>query len=172
MINITTKQERLGYRSLHYSRRHREYGNKIYNWDIDHMEFDNNLDPVLMIEEKFGCPNLISIDLNTAEFTAKCKVANKLGIPLILLIVFPFNKENGYLLDGKESYDDLDHIQFAVIGVNELGRMKFKNLTRLTEAEWVKFLYKIRGIERPVLEGLGQEWRERWVPLVDGRRLI
>lgn len=163
MIFNSTKKESLGYRNLHYSLRHRKYGEQLYNWDVDHMEFDKFMEPVLLIEEKLGL--IKEIDLNDNQFTAHCKVARKLNIPSLLLITFP-SKDNGDLLDGKENHEELFHMQFILAGINVKGR-KFvyeiaKELgprdcslygeVKLTEREWVRILHEVRGLAEPNLK--------------------
>lgn len=137
------KREISNKRNLHYSNRHRLYGGSLTMMDIDYVEYDAKTNqPLVLIETKFG--KIKSIDLNDREFDCLCNLAKGLGLPVLLVIYYPM-KEDGSLLSSEEDNSLMTHIQYLVCGVNEEGKKLFNKPTRLSEHDWVRELYKLRG---------------------------
>ena len=168
----STPSEKTGKRNLHYSLRHRKYGWQLKMYDLDCVEYHHETHmPVCVIETKYGLVN--NLDFNDDQFECHYNLAQKLEVPFFCLIYYPFG-EDGKLLDADQDHSKLSHIQYRVYGVNEKGRNCFPNAKSLTELDWVRELYKLRGltlnesISQTLYQELKQEVR---IPFVCPRPL-
>lgn len=157
-------KELTGKRNLHYNRRHRLYGREMKMYDIDSVEYHHlTKQPVALVETKFGL--IRDIDLNNDEFECLWNTSEKLDVPLFCLVYYPFNNK-GHLLDADMSYDLLTHIQYVVIPVNSQAKKLVPRQCRMTEAQWVGVLYKLRGLPPNSDFPLCDTWKEVRLPFV------
>lgn len=135
-------ERRLNGVNLHYSDWHRKIGDNCCMLDIDSVEFDTKTGKILAtFETKFGLIN--EFDCNSV----KNKVIQNItpvGVPAYLLIYYPVDI-NGEPLGYEKDYTKLAHIQFKIMGLNNIGRIKFPKLTRLTELELAEFINNLHG---------------------------
>lgn len=141
--------ERLGLRDLHYSIRHRLYGDCPAS-DFDMIEFDKKTDEPLLIQEmKHG--NIDCIDLGDAQIRRQKKVADALGVPFIITVYY-FMRANGKWKKLLMADDDMEtvHIQYFSYPGNELAwELLPPNGKEMTEAEHAQMLNNIRKQEMP-----------------------
>ena len=159
-MTYRTPSEKTGKRNLHYLLRHRIYGSYLKMYDLDCVEYHHlTKQPVCIIETKFGLQG--DLDFNDDQFECHFNLAEKLEIPFVCLIYYPFGPD-GKLLDANEDHSKLSHIQFRVMGVNSKGINWFPRPRSLTEVDWVKELYKLRGLSlNDSLTGsLYQTWKQ------------
>lgn len=136
---MSYNRERLGKRNLHYNIRHRDYGD-LSAMDVDFMEYKDGK-PVGLFETKFGL--IRNIDLNAESFDALCELAAD-RYPVFCTVYYPMCKDHQLLGVEREGVP-LAHIQFVIIPVNEKARRLIPSRKRMSEKEYVQFLYDLRG---------------------------
>ncbi len=158
-------REKTGKRNLQYSKRHRIYGSKMKMYDLDSVEFDSvTKQPVAMVETKFGYAK--TINLCSDEFDCLCNLADRLDVPLLCLVYYPLNAQD-QLIDANDTFSTLVHMQFIVIPVNEPAKKVLPSQCRMTETQWVKFLYRLRGLSTvEAEEPLCETWKTVPLPSV------
>ena len=119
------KQERTGWRDKKISDRHREWGWNCPAVDIDFLlvEYDMN-EPKGIVEYK----NWATIGNVTGSTVSALKnLSDNAGLPFFSCI-----------------YRD-DYSVFTVAPKNDLAKKYVKNTVDMSEIEWVRLLYKLRG---------------------------
>lgn len=138
MMNV--REERTGWRDEGLSRRHRRWG-----WDCPAVDLD-----FLMLEYDHGKASAIVEYKNEhaapqyathPTYQAMIDLGNRAGIPVIAC-----------------RYTD-DFSKWRVVPLNEYAKTFIPERAELTEKQWVKLLYKIRGYDIPnsVLDGIDIE---------------
>ena len=143
-----------------YSARHYSYGEKIYNFDVDSVEYNDNDQPVLVVETKHARTK--EIDLNSKQF--RCLKNTYPHLPIICLVYYIANTDL-FLLDEWTKDPDIHWVQFNAIAVNDLGKeLLGQREKQLSEYEWVKLLYNLKNKEMPrnLHEDLCDKWIWRW----------
>lgn len=132
--------ERLNKRDLRYNNQHRTWGKTLYMNDADSIEYDSQGNPVAIIELKHGKTNLI----NTTDYQFTClkNLANRLQVPLFLVVYFPTGDD---LITNQQEFA---HWQFYVNPINSLAQAKVSP-QQMTEKQYVKFLYYLRVQDPP-----------------------
>ncbi len=142
-------REKTRKRNLQYNIRHHYYGASLRMYDIDSVEVDPVTDmPVGLIETKYGI--IGEVDLGTAQFKLLCNMAVPFNIPVICLVYYPLD-ENDKMVDADDPGLAV-HMQFCVIPVNDKAKTLLPDPAgrkRMTELEWVTFLYGLRGLSVP-----------------------
>lgn len=144
---MTTKEEQLGYRDLHYSERHRQYGSNNFMFDVDSIEchWQTKL-PVAMIELKHG--NIYSIDFMDTEFQCLQKIATALELayqtPYFCVVYYNFNV-CGNLVDGDQDYKFITHRQYYVIPLNSFATNFITEPKMLGERTYRQLISFFRG---------------------------
>jgi hypothetical protein len=152
------RQEKTNLRSLHYSNRHRQYGRTCYMLDIDAIEFNSKCQPILMYDEKHS--SIQEIDLTSFSVQCQKNVANKLGIPMVILVTYIMD-DNQNLLGAEHNLNSATHWQYYIIPVNISGKPQ-----QMTEKQWVEFLYFHRNEQMPDLPNLSTIWHEVNLPTI------
>lgn len=151
-------REKLGKRNLCYNNRHRQWGESLNTMDVDFMEYKNGK-PVALIETKFGL--IKDVDLNDEKFDALCSLADE-RIPVILCIYYPMDSDHR-LIGVEREGTAVAHIQFVIIGINQLGRRLIPQRKRMSEKEYVEFLYKLRNETVPI--DIQNKLCTNWIPV-------
>lgn len=134
------RQERTGWRDLELSRRHRRWGWDCPAVDLDFLflEYDRGK-AVALVEYKHerAQPQYAS----HPTYQAMIDLGNRAGVPVFAC-----------------RYRD-DFSQWIVTPLNEKAKCFLPSKADMIEAEWVKFLYKIRGYDAPrdILDNLNTE---------------
>lgn len=134
------RQERSGWRDLRLSKRHRNWG-----WDCPAVDLD-----FLFLEYDRGkAVALVEYKNEHAEiqysahptYQALIDLGNRADIPVFA-----------------NRYSD-DFSLFVITSLNQNAKKLLPERTNMTEEEWVRFLYKIRGYDVPqeLLDGLKVE---------------
>ena len=136
-MNTTVASERTGWRDERISRRHRSWG-----WDCPALDID-----FLMLEYNHGLPsalvefkheNAAPVHMGHPSMRALKILADRSRIPLFLV-----------------RYTD-DFSRYFVTPGNENAREFLPHRTGMTELDWIKLLYRCRGLELP--EGLAEQF--------------
>jgi hypothetical protein len=122
--------ERTGIRDLAFSNRHRQYGWDLPCLDIDHLmiEYDNG-QPLGLIEYKHEFSK--EEEFNNRSYQALKILGLKAGIPVF----------------GCKYSKDFS--EYEVFPLTEKAKEWFPCRIKITEQEWVEFLYRLRGREIP-----------------------
>lgn len=137
---MDVQSERTGWRDEGLSRRHRRWG-----WDCPAVDLD-----FLMLEYDHGKASAIVEYKNEhaapqyathPTYQAMIDLGNRAMIPVIAC-----------------RYSD-DFSKWRVVPLNEFAKTFVPDRTEMTEKQWVKLLYKIRGYDVPdsVLDGINIE---------------
>jgi len=137
---MDVRSERTGWRDEGLSRRHRRWG-----WDCPAVDLD-----FLMLEYDHGKASAIVEYKNEhaapqyathPTYQAMIDLGNRAMIPVIAC-----------------RYSD-DFSKWRVVPLNEFAKTFVPDRTEMTEKQWVKLLYKIRGYDVPdsVLDGINIE---------------
>lgn len=139
------REEKLGKRNLHYSKRHRIYGNRTTMMDLDSVEYDViTRKPLAFIETKFGLIKQVMMnDPKLDVYRNIAKMAEK-ELPVFVLIYYPLDKDDK-LLDADIDYNNLKHMQYYVIPANSRAKELIPEPKMITEAFWVNFLLWLHG---------------------------
>lgn len=123
---MLVKQERTAWRDEAISRRHRTWGWDCPCIDIDFLliEYTHN-EPIALIEYKNE--HAQNINFNSSGYKTLKRLADMAGLPA-------FNVR----------YAD-DFSWFEVVALNAAGVKWVQSYQAMTEAEYVAFLYKLRG---------------------------
>jgi len=131
------RQERTGWRDLKLSERHRHWGWDCPAVDVDYLflEYDRGK-AVALVEYKHEFAKTQYTSHPT--YQALIDLGNRAGLPVFAA-----------------RYSD-DFSTWKTVPLNEPAKKWLPERAIMTEAEWVKFLYHIRGYEVPqqVLDGL------------------
>ena len=152
-------EEKLGYRDLHYSHRHRKYGNLMTWYDIDAIEYDATTTlPVSVIELKHG--NIREIDFLDHEFRCIRSTANALekcyDTPFFTVVYYYFNS-CGNLVDGDQDEKFIIHHQYYVIPLNKAASSLVAEPTMLSERNYIRLLYLMRKTTPPELNQFSKD---------------
>lgn len=149
-----TKKRFTNFNNTDFNDRHRKYGKALHSMDIDLIHFDNNYNPVILIESKHGCTQLI--DMQSYQIKCQEKLANKYNIPYFIALYY-FPGENYY--NGKVNEFGLNH-KYYIIPVNNIARswMEFGDPAFMSELSFVTLLYKIRNQQMPENLELDNYW--------------
>jgi len=123
------RPERSGWRDIGVLLRHRAYGFDCPATDIDLLvEFDN-ASPVALIELKSWKANLRNTSKST--YHALARLGDRAGIPAFVVVYAS------------------DYSTFIVAPLNSIAKKIFSRPRKLTETEYVTFLYRLRGRKPP-----------------------
>ena len=140
-----SQHERTGWRDEEYSRRHRLYGKQLSMVDVDHFWFEfDNTNPVAGVECKEA--NAKEVTLQTYSIRCLINICDRLEIPAIFL---RYHKES-----------EAEFIYDAVVPLNTFAKNHFSRTSNMSEVEFVKLLYKIRGVPAPADDDL--YWTIGW----------
>lgn len=172
MTTLYTPKSDSGIRNLFYSNRHRTYGAPLYMYDIDDTFYErtnNDYDDihtlwreysgtksVLQTEEKHSY--IKTVNLSSHQLQCFAADAKTLGIKFIVLIPHFFDANNNLV---SLPTDIPVHFQYYFIPVN------FNTpATRMTEYDYVKWLYTIRNLPMPVFTHLSTTLKEVNLPSI------
>jgi hypothetical protein len=126
MARQLVREERSHWRDMRLSERHRKWGFDCPAVDIDllMLEYDH-ASPVALVEYKHELA--ASQNINHPSYQALIELGDRSGIP-----VFACRYK-----------DDLKI--FYIIPLNSISRNYLNRRVCMTEFEWVKFLYRLRG---------------------------
>ena len=138
-----SSNERSGWRDEAISRKHREWGRDVPAVDIDFLmaEYDQ-AEPVAIIEYKQE--NAKPIPAKDANLRTIARLADKAGIPAFVV----------------RYAEDLSW--FKARALNDLGKQMQPAAATYSEAEYVKFLYEMRGREVPKQWTASNAREEAW----------
>ncbi|MGB9886693.1 MAG: hypothetical protein ACPLRW_06815 [Moorellales bacterium] len=143
------RPERTGWRDKIISYRHRLWGWDCPAVDVDFLmlEYDT-AEPIALVEYKNEHAGFVKPE--HPSYRALRRLADRAGVSLF---VARYGSDCSW---------------FRAMPLNRKARVLLPNATRMTEEEWVSFLYKLRGREAPreVLEAIRRA-RERGVLLPD-----
>lgn len=130
MSDRQVRQERTGWRDLALSRRHRRWGWDCPAVDLDFLflEYDKGK-AVALVEYKHE--NAAPQYATHPTYQAMIDLGNRAGIPVF----------------GCRYAADFSW--YKVTGLNTEARKWINGQVKITEREWVTFLYRIRGYELP-----------------------
>lgn len=134
------RPERTGWRDENLSARHRRWGWDTPAVDLDFLflEYDRGK-AVALVEYKneHAAPQYVS----HPTYQALIDLGNRAGIPVFAA-----------------RYKD-DFSEWKVVSLNDLAKRYISERKEMTEQDWVRLLYKIRGYDVPqnVLDGITQE---------------
>jgi hypothetical protein len=140
--------EHTGLRDLHFSARHRQYGPTLVAYDSDMNEYDLDDNLVAKLEMKHG--NTVLLDLGERQFRCGCKEANMLGVPYYCVVYYYYHSYGKYpqLLHAQEHFP-ISHVQYYVVPLNPKAQEHVAEAQEMTEEQFVKLLYHLRGDEMP-----------------------
>jgi len=128
--------ERTGWRDEWLSNRHRKWGNDCPAVDIDFLMIEyNHKWPVALIDYKYWTGKYLDTK-NNASITAMINLANLAKIPAALSYY------------SKHPTNDICR-GFKVQGLNEFSGKAFNTIIRMSEYDYVKWLYAKRGTKMP-----------------------
>ncbi len=137
--------EYLHKRDLHFNDRFRGYGMKAYDQDL-FLFHSKTKEVVCSLEFKHG--EISSIDMMSDEIVCLRKVADKLGVPLLVIAYF-IRGMDGFLLQADDE-KEIDSIDVFMVPGNPLA---FKNCLSgpklMSELSMVEIFYKLEGEPKP-----------------------
>jgi hypothetical protein len=136
-------QRLLEFENTDFLERHRAYGPMLNATDIDLIEYDEQDNPIMMIEAKHG--HIKRINLNNPQFRRLRKTARLLDIPLFIVVYYypGLNKYNNKV-------DEFGKLRkYYVIPANQLAENFVPDEKHMTELEYVKLTYLVRKLPFP-----------------------
>lgn len=151
--NMVVTEERLGDRDIRYSKVHRQWDRSFHCMDIDFIEYDDNCNPVGVLELKHCNLNLkdylynkVKNDPTTATDMKQFKITAKLlGCPAFI-VVYKFIGEQGQILGVEDPLSTPIHdMSFVVVPANKKAIDLFNNkIKTMNEEQYVEFLRSLR----------------------------
>ena len=128
---MIVKQERTNWRDEALSQRHRQWGWNCPGLDLDFvfLEYDKGKAVAIVEYKNENAPKQFA---SHPSYQALIDLGNRADLPVFVC-----------------RYAS-DFAWWNVIPLNNVAKQKLPSRTRMSEQEWVKFLYNLRGYECPL----------------------